>query len=70
LDEKSSSIFNALRHNIAEDLIFGDAFDGCLRVFHHIATTAMEQAMVSSGGTMAEVTALHENGLKPRMAGP
>ena len=53
--KKSPGIFDAVRHNPPENLIFFDAFAGGLRIFDGVASPAVQQAVKAPRGAVGEV---------------
>lgn len=53
-----------MRHDFAENDIFFDAFGGGFGVFNHVAAAAVQQAVVTPGGAVGEVSFFNEGSLK------
>ena len=63
-DEEAAGIFDALRHDAAQDAVLFDALMGRLRVFDRIAPAGVQQAVVAPAGAVAQVAPFDQHGLE------
>ena len=64
-DKQAVGWFNAVTCNAFQDLVFTNAFAGRFRIGYRIARTAVQQAVVTPGGTGCDVVALNQNHAQP-----
>ena len=59
--KQAASIFQTVRHDPAQHFIFVRALGGRLRVFHHVAPAAVQQAVVAPAGAVGQVALFHQH---------
>ena len=53
--EKSSSVFDTVGVGTAQDAVLADTLDSAVGVFQYISCAAVQEAVVSPGGTVCQV---------------
>ena len=69
LNEQPAGVLDAIRGDAPQHVVLVDAFLGRDRVFDHVAATRMQQAVIATGRTSGQVSAVEQQGFETAQGG-